>query len=92
MLQPVLAIEVKAGTDASNRLNRLGEAEKSHLKAKGRGHTRYWTIVRVKYTPAEVKANSPTTQEYWHLDEINDPAHPEHIRFVGMLKANLGIP
>jgi len=91
-LQPVLAIEVKAGTDASNRHNRLGEAEKSHLKAKARGHTRYWTIVRVNYSQTDVRANSPTTQEHWHLDEIKDPKHPEHARFVGMFKAYLGIP
>ena len=90
-LQPVLAIEVKAGTDASNRHNRLGEAEKSHLKARARHHTRFWTIVRVNYTKAEMRA-TPTTQEHWHLDEIKDPSHPEHVRFVGMLKAYLGIP
>ncbi len=30
----ILSIEVKGGTDASNIHNRLGEAEKSHLKAK----------------------------------------------------------
>lgn len=91
-LQPVLAIEVKAGTDASNRLNRLGEAEKSHLKARADGHTQFWTIVRVNYTQAEVRANSPTTQQFWHLDQIKDPNHAEHVRFVGMFKRALGIP
>ena len=91
-LQPVLAIEVKAGTAASNRLNRLGEAEKSHLKAKLNGHTRYWTIVRVNYAKSEVHANSPTTQESWHLDQIKDTTTPEHARFVAMFKAYLGIP
>ena len=92
VLQPVLAIEVKAGTDASNRLNRLGEAEKSHLKARTDGHTQFWTIVRVNYTQAEVRANSPTTQQFWHLDQIKDPNHTEHVRFVGMFKRALGIP
>ena len=90
-LQPVLAIEVKAGTDASNRLNRLGEAEKSHLKAKLKGHTQYWTIVRLTYTRKEVQDNSPTTQQFWHLDEVKNPNHAEHARFVGMFKRALGI-
>ena len=34
--RPLVAIEVKAGTDASNIHNRIGEAEKSHLKARAR--------------------------------------------------------
>ncbi len=91
-LEPVLAIEVKAGIDASNRLNRLGEAEKSHLKAKSRGHARFWTIVRVPYTDAEVAANSPTTQKHWHLDHIKEPEHPEGRQFVALFKSYLGIP
>lgn len=91
-LVPVLAIEVKAGTDASNRLNRLGEAEKSHLKAKARGHTKFWTVVRVPYTPAEVAANSPTTQACWQLDNIKDINHSDHTQFVALLKSYLGVP
>ena len=35
----VLAIEVKGGTDVSNIHNRLGEAEKSHQKARSEGFT-----------------------------------------------------
>lgn len=90
-LQPVLAIEVKAGTDASNRLNRLGEAEKSHLKARQKGHTRFWTIVKVNYNKIEVQSNSPTTQEFWHLDHLSATNHPEYTRFANMFKAYLGI-
>src|SRR5262249_17228790 len=40
-----VAIEVKGGTDVSNAHNRAGEAEKSHLKAKGRGYPEFWTII-----------------------------------------------
>jgi hypothetical protein len=43
----VVAIEVKSGTDASNIHNRIGEAEKSHQKARQRGFTECWTVVNV---------------------------------------------
>jgi hypothetical protein len=41
----VIAIEVKSGTDASNIHNRIGEAEKSHQKARQRSFTKCWTVV-----------------------------------------------
>jgi len=41
----ILAIEIKGGTDQSNIHNRIGEAEKSHQKAKGQGFSKFWTIV-----------------------------------------------
>lgn len=87
----LLAIEIKAGTDASNRLNRLGEAEKSHLKARSRGHTRFWTIVKVPYSQADMSANSPTTQEFWLMDRIKDPHDSDHARFVEAFKSNVGL-
>ena len=34
----IIAIEVKGGRDFSNIHNRIGEAEKSHQKAKGKGY------------------------------------------------------
>jgi hypothetical protein len=43
----VVAIEVKSGTDVSNIHNRIGEAEKSHQKARQRGFTECWTVVNV---------------------------------------------
>jgi len=42
-----IAIEVKAGEDFSNIHNRIGEAEKSHQKAKSRGFVECWTVVNV---------------------------------------------
>ena len=42
-----IAVEIKGGTDFSNVHNRLGEAEKSHQKAKGEGFTQFWTVVNV---------------------------------------------
>lgn len=43
-----LALEVKGGSDWSNQHNRIGEAEKSHIKAKASGYSDFWTIIRTK--------------------------------------------
>ncbi len=42
-----IAIEIKGGKDISNIHNRLGEAEKSHIKAKAQGFNQFWTMVNV---------------------------------------------
>jgi XcyI restriction endonuclease len=42
-----IAIEVKAGKDFSNVHNRIGEAEKSHQKARSRGFVECWTVLNV---------------------------------------------
>ncbi|HEY3364294.1 MAG TPA: XcyI family restriction endonuclease [Symbiobacteriaceae bacterium] len=65
-----VSVEVKGGGDRRNIYNRMGEAEKSHLKAKSAGFTEFWTIVNVprsKYDPAKAKAASPTTHEFYDL-------------------------
>ena len=46
-MRRIVSMEVKGGADASNIHNRLGEAEKSHLKAKDLGFFEFWTILRV---------------------------------------------
>lgn len=66
----VLSIEVKGGGDASNVHNRLGEAEKSHLKAKNLGCTDLWTILRVDVVDAAAQRGSPTTTRFFNLDRI----------------------
>lgn len=43
----LVAIEVKGGQDYSNIHNRVGEAEKSHQKAKKDGYVECWTVVNV---------------------------------------------
>ena len=67
--RPVLAIEVKSGTDASNLLNRLGEAEKSHLKLRGTGIVR-WTIVGVPLDESEARQRSPNTDRFFVLSDL----------------------
>jgi hypothetical protein len=86
-----VAVEVKGGTDASNRLNRLGEAEKSHLKARSKGFTEFWTISAVDATDEEVRANSPTTTTFFLLESIAAPSGASREDFANQLAGVLGI-
>jgi hypothetical protein len=88
---PNTSIEIKGGRDVSNVHNRIGEAEKSHLKAKAEGFTRFWTIVRARIDPAQAKQQSPTTTEFFNLDEIQVKTHRSHKRFKALLHQALGI-
>jgi hypothetical protein len=86
-----VSIEVKGGTDISNIHNRLGEAEKSHQKARNRGFFEFWTIVRCDVDPAMAARESPTTSRFFHLDRISDQKAPEHREFRDLLGSLLGI-
>jgi len=67
----VVAIEIKGGTDISNIHNRLGEAEKSHQKAKLQGFTEFWTVVNVtKLDKSTAKSESPTTNRFYSLSSL----------------------
>ncbi len=67
----IIAIEVKGGEDFSNIHNRIGEAEKSHRKARGRGFVECWTVVNVKNMDLEMaKKESPTTDMFFQLADI----------------------
>lgn len=64
----IVAIEIKSGTDVSNIHNRIGEAEKSHQKARKRGYTECWTIVNVNRLDMEkAKSESPSTDRFYSL-------------------------
>jgi hypothetical protein len=59
-LRQLIAIEVKGGRDFSNIHNRVGEAEKSHQKARLAGFNECWTIVNVDRTDLDqAKRESP---------------------------------
>jgi hypothetical protein len=90
-VRPLVSIEIKGGTDASNIHNRLGEAEKSHQKARNQGFLEFWTIIRVDVNLSEARRESPTTSHFFHLDDIKDKASEEHKRFREMLGSLLGI-
>ena len=88
-----IAIEVKGGTDFSNIHNRLGEAEKSHQKAKSEGFTQFWTVINVssKIGMSIWKQETPTTNELFYLEQIADVKSGEHSRFGEYLVSEIGI-
>ena len=65
------AIEIKGGADKSNRHNRVGEAEKSHQKARADGAQDCWTVIDLANADlAVLKQESPTTREWLDLNEV----------------------
>lgn len=88
-----IAIEVKGGTDFSNIHNRLGEAEKSHQKAKADGFTQFWTVINVETTLATPtwRQETPTTNELFYLEELENSDSQEYTRFEEYLVSELGI-
>jgi hypothetical protein len=90
--RPLVAIEVKAGTDASNIHNRIGEAEKSHLKAKARKFTEFWTIVNVDALDLEfAHTQSPTTNRFFKLSELLTVGSESQKQFVDSIISLVGI-
>jgi hypothetical protein len=67
----LIAIEVKGGSDFSNIHNRIGEAEKSHRKAKEAGYVECWTVVNVDRIDMEMAhRESPTTNRFYRISDI----------------------
>ncbi len=90
---PMLAIEIKGGTDLSNIHNRLGEAEKSHLKAKERGFNELWTVLNVRGLSEEaLRRGSPTTTRFIDLADIVTGEGPAHEAFKELLLEKLRLP
>ena len=88
----LVAIEVKAGTDVSNIHNRIGEAEKSHLKAKARKFAQCWTVVNVARLDPEIAAQqSPTTNLFFKFSEVTNKASLEHVNFCASIVALTGV-
>lgn len=90
--RPLVAIEVKAGTDVSNIHNRIGEAEKSHLKAKLKRFTECWTIVNVPSLNMDMAhQQSPSTHKFFQLTELLQPTSKQHADFVACIVDLVGI-
>jgi hypothetical protein len=67
----LVAIEIKGGKDYSNIHNRIGEAEKSHQKARKEGYVECWTMVGVAQLDMDLaRRESPTTDRFYHIDRI----------------------
>lgn len=90
---PLLAIEIKGGKDKANIHNRLGEAEKSHLKAQERGFTDRWTIVNVRGIPRDVlQRSSPSTTRFFDLSHIVAGEGEKYEEFRETLLQKLRLP
>lgn len=88
----ILAIEVKSGTDVSNIHNRIGEAEKSHQKAKKDGYRECWTVVNVSKLDIEkAKMESPTTNVFYALKDLQLRAGTIYEDFKQNIIAMVGI-
>lgn len=88
----LVAIEIKGGRDYSNIHNRIGEAEKSHRKARKEGYVECWTMVGVVDLNMELaKRESPTTDRFYHIDRIADKKSEEFEDFRENLLSRVGI-
>ncbi|MBN2604557.1 MAG: XcyI family restriction endonuclease [Bacilli bacterium] len=91
-MRNIIAIEVKAGTDFSNIHNRVGEAEKSHQKAKSVGFVECWTVVnvdRIDITMAQ--RESPSTNRFYRISSLNNKNGEEYTDFRNRIIALTGI-
>ena len=88
----VIAIEVKGGTDFSNIHNRMGEAEKSHQKAKSNGYAECWTVVNVDNINMEIaQKESPSTNRFYRLSSLNSGEGKEYEDFKNRIIGLTGI-
>lgn len=91
-VRSVVAIEVKAGEDHSNIWNRIGEAEKSHVKMKSEGVNERWTIVNDPQAPlAKMKSSSPSTTRFYQLLHLTDDSSDEFSDFRSRLRDLVGL-
>ncbi len=89
----LVAIEIKGGRDVSNVHNRIGEAEKSHQKARKDGFTECWTIVGVaKLDLGVAQRESPSTDRFLQMDAISSPRGSQFPQFRERLLALVGLP
>ncbi len=92
-LRNIIAIEVKGGKDFSNIHNRMGEAEKSHQKARQRGFVECWTVVNVDDIDlAMAMRESPTTNRFYLLSQLESRKGREFEDFRRRIIALTGIP
>ncbi|MEI8703202.1 XcyI family restriction endonuclease (plasmid) [Mesorhizobium mediterraneum] len=88
----IVAIEVKGGTDFSNIHNRIGEAEKSHQKARGAGYVECWTIVNVDRIDMTMAAReSPTSNRFYRISSLVAASGAEFDEFRDLVTAMIGI-
>ncbi len=88
----IIAIEVKGGTDFSNIHNRVGEAEKSHQKAKTSGYVECWTVVNVDGIDMNMaRRESPSTNKFYRLSALKSMTGDEYQDFKERVISLTGI-
>lgn len=88
----LIAIEVKAGLDFSNIHNRLGEAEKSHQKARRAGYVECWTVVNVEPFNWEMaRHESPSTNRFYRISDLLNAESTEYQDFRDRIISLTGI-
>lgn len=88
----LIAIEVKAGSDFSNIHNRIGEAEKSHQKAKSAGYVECWTVVNVdKIDIAMAHRESISTNRFYRISDIVAGRGKDYVDFRDRIISLTGI-
>jgi len=90
-VRPLVSVEIKGGRDVSNVHNRLGEAEKSHQKARARGFFEFWTVLRADVPDDIARRESPTTSHFFQMDELLRRGSPGHQRFQDLLCSIISI-
>jgi len=81
-----------AARDFSNIHNRVGEAEKSHQKARVAGFTECWTIVNADRADLEqARQESPSTNRFYRLSDLLDPNSEVYQDFHDRIQALTGI-
>ena len=88
----LVAVEIKGGRDISNIHNRIGEAEKSHQKARKKGFVECWTMIGVSGLDMELaRKESPSTDRFYSMEAISLPTSDDFKDFRENLKARVGI-
>lgn len=88
----IVSVEIKGGTDFSNIHNRIGEAEKSHQKAKAAGYVECWTVVNVDRIDLNMAGReSPTTNRFYRLSALVNRDSDEFEDFRDRLISLTGI-
>jgi XcyI restriction endonuclease len=88
----LIAIEVKGGSDFSNIHNRIGEAEKSHQKARAAGYVECWTVVNVdRIDVAMAHKESPSTNRFYRISNIIAGQSDEYADFRNRIISLTGI-
>lgn len=89
----LIAVEIKAGSDFSNIHNRIGEAEKSHQKARAAGYHECWTVVNVdKIDMGMARKESPSTSRFYRISDMLKGSGTEYQDFRNRVIALTGIP